>query len=658
MTSLFGLLFGFATALSCASVLLAEPHTPVTADNDLAFLVKTISNEVNGSRAIETMRQVYSTDRWFTFPKFEETAKNLKRRLEESGLQQVEIGSASADGKTQAGFWTMPLAWDVKTARLEMIEPERSVLCDYLELPMSLGMWSGATPKEGITAELVDIGTTPWPQVKGKLVLTAKNSAGYKDQLVKYGALGAVNGFSENTSLENGRQWINAWGDNRWGFTKGSTPLLSFSITPKQANRTRQLLAAGSKVKLRAVVDARYYEGRYPWVTGVLRGKSANEEVLVLGHTSEQGAQDNATGVAAMTEALATLVRLVNSGKLPRPQRSIRILLMPELYGSLSYLSAYPERTKQTVAAMTVDTPAASYDLAGTEYTFYMNPHVAMSYVDALILRIAKACFTPSRPWHWQEFTPGTDSYLGEPTIDVPDVWSYSGTGPVTHHNSEDKPETVDVRSLRDLTAVTASYLYFNASAGESQLPWLSQITLDHVMEEINTTASAALDCIFSGDSEGGSYGLDRIAYFSERGEQAILSSLRLASADRKTQVRPALDPAVSQLRSYRDWQLQRLRLAGAKNTPESIDAQAEKIIIHRKRIGTLPLDDLPQEQWEGYPSGAWDKAATVALYWCDGKRNLAEVIHLTRMELGRTNLDFVGYFRFLQKYGYVEITN
>ena len=604
------------------------------------------------------MRQVYSTDRWFTFPKFEETAVYLKRKLEESSLQQIEIGGASADGKTQAGFWTMPLAWDVRAARLEMIEPERSVLCDYQALPTSLGMWSGATPKGGLTAELVDLAVTPWPQVKGKLVLTAKNSAGYKDQLVKYGAWGAVNGFSENPALENGRQWINAWGDSGWGFTGRSTPLLSFSITPKQANHIRQVLAAGKKVMVRAAVDTRHYEGRYPWVTGVLPGTGSSEEVLVLGHTSEQGAQDNATGVSAMTEALATLTRLVNSGKLPRPQRSIRVLLMPELYGSLSYLYAHPERTKRTVAAMTVDTPAASYDLAGTEYTFYMNPHVAMSYTDALILRIAKAYFPPSRPWHWAEFTPGTDSYLGEPTVGIPDVWSYSGTGPVTHHNSEDKPETVDVRSLRDLTAVIASYLYFNASAGESQLSWLSQITLDHVIEEMAATASAALDGIFSGHPESGSYGLDRIAYFSHRGEQAILSASRLVDPDRRNQVRSSLHSTLSQLHAYRDWQLQRLHSAGAREVPEKIDAQAEKIIVRRKRIGTIPLDDLAQDQWEGYPSGAWDKTATVALYWCDGKRNLAEVIHLTRMELGPTNLDFVGYFRFLERHGYVEFAN
>jgi hypothetical protein len=45
------------------------------------------------------------------------------------------------------------------------------------------------------------------------------------------------------------------------------------------------------------------------------------------------------------------------------------------------------------------------------------------------------------------------------------------------------------------------------------------------------------------------------------------------------------------------------------------------------------------------------------ALYWCDGKRDLAEVIRLTRHELGTVDFDFVGYFRFLASRGYVELS-
>ena len=82
---------------------------------------------------------------------------------------------------------------------------------------------------------------------------------------------------------------------------------------------------------------------------------------------------------------------------------------------------------------------------------------------------------------------------------------------------------------------------------------------------------------------------------------------------------------------------------------------QASRIVVRRKRFGTLPLDDLPTDQRGGYPSGAWDSIPTTALYWCDGHRNLSEVMQLTRMELGPTDFDFVGYFRFLRKHGYVD---
>ena len=43
------------------------------------------------------------------------------------------------------------------------------------------------------------------------------------------------------------------------------------------------------------------------------------------------------------------------------------------------------------------------------------------------------------------------------------------------------------------------------------------------------------------------------------------------------------------------------------------------------------------------------------ALYWCDGRRTLAEVIKLTQLEVGSANFDLLKYFRFLEKKGYVE---
>ena len=576
----------------------AQENPPAKLD----ALIETIRAEVHPQDAMTRMRRIYATDRWFTFPKFQETAQYLKQALTDAGLERVEILGAPADGVTQAGFWTLPLAWDVKHATLEIVEPsvaaDQAVLADYEKVPTSLGMWSGPTPANGITAEVVEL--RDGADLRGKLVLTSVNPANIKSMLVKAGALGAINAFTENPGLQDGRQWINAWGDDGWAFLKNSTPLLSFSITPRQAAFLRGLLRQKGVVRAKAVVDTRYYTGTYPYVTAVIPGASSEEEVLTLGHSSEQGAQDNATGVSAMLESVATLQRLIAAGKLPRPQRTIRIFLMGEMYGALHYISTHREQFQHTVAAMCLDTPASSYELPGTEYTFYMNPEAGAAYTDAFIGKLAAAYFSKvGRPWHTKPFTPGTDSYLGEPSVGVPTTWGYSGTGVETHHNSEDTPDRVDARSLRDITVVDAAFLYFFASAGEPEAKWLAGITADYWRARAKNQPPARLD------------------YLAGRERQAVSSVLRLAPA---------------------------------KPVP------GQDFVVRRKRIGTIPLDDMPQDQREGYPSGAWDTAAATALYWCDGVRTVSEVKRLTELEVGPLKFDLAGYFRFLARHGYVEI--
>jgi hypothetical protein len=637
---------GLLTVLLCPALCLAAD------DASFTRLVQQIGSAVDSDHAMQTMRRVWETDRWFTFSKFRETAEYLRTAMTAAGLRDVELLEAPADGVSKAGYWTMPLAWDVKQARLAIVAPTPSaefrMLADYQTTPTSLGMWSGATPPEGVVAEVIELRRSSdldWLDVKGKLVLTTQNPDSVKWLLARKGALGAINAFTENPGLRDGRQWINAWGDYGWAFIKSSTPLLCFSISPRQTEYLRSLLRKGP-VRVKATVDSRYYSGGYPLVTAVLPGASAEEEVLTLGHTSEQGAHDNATGVAAMMEALTTLNHLVESGKLPRPRRSIRILTMPEVYGSLYYAQTHPDRIRRTVAAMCVDTPAAPYDLAGTEYTFYMNPHVSKSYTDALILRVADAWLSklrPPRTHHWAEFMTGTDTWLAEPMVGIPTVWPYSGTGVHSHHNSEDRPETVDSRSLRDVAAINASFLYFVAAAGEPEARWLAELALDRGYEQVLAARAK---------------GLAQIDYAVDRESQAVLSVMRLVPSERRPAVQESLQALLDKLRRFGADQSARVRDAGVspEPAPDPQLAEAAGMVIKRKRLGTIPLDELAPDGREGYPSGAWDSIPILALYWCDGRRNLAEVIRLTRLELGPAKFDFVGYFRFLERRGFVEI--
>ncbi len=660
-----------------------------------------IQADLRPEEAMDVMRTVYSTDRWFSFEKFAETAQYLEREMGQIGLENAEVVHPPADGVTQVGFWTMPMAWDVKSGRLEIVDApvpaESRVLADYEKVPTSVCEWSAPTPPGGVTADVVEV--PAWPAAKiaatdlrGKIAMTDANPQDLKSALVKSGAAVVVNAYSEEPTLEDARQWINAWGDNGWAFIKTSTPLPCLSITPRAAALIRRLVAEHGRVRLKATVDARLYSGTYDYTTGVIPGTTP-EEVLALGHTGEEGAGDNASGVAALVEAMATLKRLISAGVLARPKRAIRVLTMPEMYDSMHYIAQNPERIKHTVAALCLDTPAGCYDLAGSIYTFYLNPDLASSYTDAFILKVADDYFSKiGRDWHEHSFGTGTDSFLGEPTIGVPTVWAYSGNDVNTpHHSSADTPDRVDSRSLRDLSIVSAAYLYYLANAGESEARWLATLSQTRGYRKILDAASPFAERIAQ-TTDAAALGpllgeaVVRISYALSIQNHAVESALRLVPAipeNRREAMRASLDLLTKQLTAFSDAQRERIvsaareralelgasppRLDHAVNPARAVpppdqaapdvpqgDA-AWSIVVKRKRFGTIPLDDLPRDQWQEYPSGAWDLIPITALYWCDGLTPLAGVIRLTRAELGPVDFDFVGYFRFLRDHGYVE---
>jgi hypothetical protein len=222
----------------------------------------------------------------------------------------------------------------------------------------------------------------------------------------------------------------------------------------------------------------------------------------------------------------------------------------------------------------------------------------------------------------------------------------------------------VDARSLRDISIIDAAFLYFIANAGEADSLWLAQLSESRGYVQIGKRAATLLDAIAHTTKASLIPSMirdadEQIEYQVDRETQAIRSVLRLVPENRRDVVTPAVTAAAQRLKIFGEKQRERIRqLAGQSLVAVPAirpDPEAVKIVVKRKRFGTLPLDDLPHDQWEGFPSGAWAAVPTIALYWCDGHRNLAEVIRLTRLELGPSQFDFVGYFRFLERHGYVE---
>ena len=650
------------------------PESPVSS------LLALLRTSVDPAQAVRDVDTLWNTDRWFTFPKFEETAKNTAAIMRRAGLEDVEIGNPPADGATRGGFWTMPLAWDVHVGTLEIVEPQvpeaQRVLADYQKAPTSVCMWSGPTPPGGVVADVVlappDLQKA---DLKGKLVLGQAS----KTALAAAGALGRLSDTTENRDLADERGWVNSFGDNGWSFTKGSAPLVCFSITPNGSRLLRDLLARGP-VKVRANVDSRYYAGVYPYVTGVIRGTDGpnGQEVLSLGHLFEQGAHDNATGVASIIGAAETLHRLIRDGKLARPKRTIRVLGMGECYGTMYYLEHNAERAKRTIAAMCIDSPAGLQTLAGTEYTWILNPQSATSYVDALALRLAQEYYpSVGRPWLSSPHRSSTDNYLGDPSIGIPTVMPHGGYGVLAHHNSFDTPATVDPKSLRDLMVMNAAYSYFLASAGPDEFRWMAGLALSRGFSQVSAAAAALSDRAAAAKTADELSRLlqqadAKLTYTVERESGAVRSALEASARPADVSAAAGTGPRAADVRNLEDLvsfghqqqarlaalireRASRLGLGPVRPFSAPRNAEAETIVVRRIRMGTITLDDLPREEREGFPAASFWGVPVSALYWCDGKRTLAEVIRLTELELGPQNFDFVGYFKFLQRHGYVE---
>ena len=179
------------------------------------------------------------------------------------------------------------------------------------------------------------------------------------------------------------------------------------------------------------------------------RQNDQEEEVLLLGHIYEQGANDNASGAGAGLEVFRTLKRLIDSGTLPRPRRSMRILLGFECCGLMGYVVESPEVMERTVAAINPDMVGEDVERCGTSFGLHLNPGAAPSCVDALAVRLFEDLVAARDPlFRWREQSYGIcDSFVADPSIGVPSV-SIIGLPDRFYHSSLDTPDKVSAQTL------------------------------------------------------------------------------------------------------------------------------------------------------------------------------------------------------------------
>ena len=306
-----------------------------------------LRDEANGTAPYENLR--YLT-RWHRVPataEFDQAAQFVLQRAREYGLAEVQSEQFPIDGKTPYGLMRSYLGWQVAAGQLWEVRPQHLLLGDWATDPIRLADYSHTADVE---AALVDVGDGAHESdyggkdVRGKIVLADGVLARVQALAVaKYGAAGIVSDMPNQTTAWSGLDRTLV----RWGHLDARQPAgFAFMVSRETAESLRAHLRAGQQIVLHANVKAEVGPGHWTVVTGVIPGTDpAGGEIVYSCHLDHErpGANDNGSGCVTILESARVIARLVGSGALPRPKRTLRFIWGPEVEGTMAYLSRHPD---------------------------------------------------------------------------------------------------------------------------------------------------------------------------------------------------------------------------------------------------------------------------------------------------------------------------
>ncbi len=453
-------------------------------------LLDSIHAGIDAERLWRRTEAIWRSDTRMTTSAWRETAQYVAGELSREGAADVEIFDCVADGKTEFFGHRMWPTWDVGEASLEVLGP-RTEVYSYADQPRRLMTHSGPTPPGGIVTEVVRIDSGleekhyRGEDVEGKVVLTRQHGGDVARIAAKRGAIGVISDFivtrdseylhwlpaltlrdlvPEPPNWEEQLQWMHVWN----GYETG---MFGFAINRIEGARLRKRIERGERVRVRVRVDSEFRQGTCPAVTAVVQGSSrGREQVLVVSHLYEQGANDNASGCAASLEVAACLLGLIRSGKLKRPRRSIRFLYGLECQGTACYLAEHEPQIPRTLAALCLDNVGDLNWYTQAPMNINLNPDDRPSFTDALMEWLAGQWFeTRDKAYDWftVRYQGGTDNFISEEPVRIPCIWL--GNASRLWHTTADTMAAVDPRSLVHASVLGAAYTYVCGSAGASE---------------------------------------------------------------------------------------------------------------------------------------------------------------------------------------------
>jgi len=651
-------------------------------------LVQALVDEVSGESAFNYTARVSEFDRIQASDGWHAAAVWIKGELDRMGYKDAVIEGWPSNGSTRYFTYKTPIGWRARSAELWLTSPRREKLCSFQEMPLTLVKHSSSAH---VDAELVDVGTGADEaayrnkDVKGKIVL-ATGSPGQvlRKAVIERGAVGMIGWYTPDVrpGYPNMVRYTAIWPtwEERAKFGFG------FNVSKLQGWTLKKMLDEGTRVALRADVDTEFHETNVEALSVSLPGsEEPQKEVLIVGHLCHPtpSANDNGSGSGGMLEMARALKRLVDRGVIKPPKRTVRFLWVPEFAGTVPYIKAHLDRTRNTRAVINCDMIGENLAKTGGTFNITQTPESLPTYLNDVAVHFAqlvdglnlKSINGSDNPFVWraQPYSGGSDHLLfNDGALRVPALMF--GHGDTFHHTSLDTLDKVDPSELRRVSVIALGTMVYLASAGDAEARDMAQLVVRNGIGRLSASyhdGLAALDAADSAERLQAAYGRvqDVVGHALWRESQAVLSTLAYArtpetAARIKAMTRPldllAGNFTADAARAYGEQGKAFGAKPGLVPMTDTEKAMSQLVPIRAPDF-ICPLDESYVDEKLG-PDARRDvrlagNAPYETLNFVDGKRSVLDIARSVSAELGPVSVtDVHEYLKVLERAGLITL--
>ena len=509
-------------------------------------LIRMINEELSGERALESathMTDFYRSPGAQGYHRATDFVADLFRA---NGMDKVWVERYPLDGETKFVTQSMPLAWDPISAELRIGSAQGELLVSYEKAPSCLPWWTPPTPTGGVTLDLIDVGTGERPEdyqkqdVHGKVVLirSTERASGWghaANLAMDAGVAGIVTDyllyqtapFRTRESLPDPVMLLRmpSTRNSAWGI------VVNYHAAEKLA-----ALAANGGTKVFADVQATTFKGEGQNLLADIRGTDKADEYIQFVCHATSGTKPGAncaSGPALLAEMGRTMSKLIASGKVPRPRRTIRFLVNVEGMGTKNYVHNHPTEIENTHVVIALDSVGHDQQKCKSALLFYHSPDSVPTYINDFYGSLMEQTPKETR-WVFHNvdsipfvnflehpYCPWSDNkYYPAFGIPSPLIMSWPDLYFHTDYLSADNLDAKVFKRGGNTTALAALLL---ASAGSSEAEDMMRLVGSRSQFRLSRIALEA-----KGGAEEGRV-RRRLANFASRDQQAVASAMILA---------------------------------------------------------------------------------------------------------------------------------